>query len=176
MRNHLILADTKCFIVNVQKLPEDLQFMTYLKEWHIQETRIPEIPAYMEAFVDLRVLDVPRNGLTKIPVEIGQNPIQPVWNIPIITADIQSVSFITGKLINLRELNISYNKLSSIPPELGDCENLERLEMTANFNLEELPFEVKKKRNVWPHVNAFVSCDLKEILKVCIHFFRFILY
>lgn len=52
----------------------------------------------------------------------------------------QSLS--TGKLANLKELNVSYNKLSSIPPELGDCENLEKLELTANFNLTELPFEV----------------------------------
>lgn len=55
----------------MQKLPEDLQFMTYLKEWHIHGTKIREIPTYIEAFVDLRVLDVPKNGLTKLPVEIG---------------------------------------------------------------------------------------------------------
>nr|XP_055024807.1 leucine-rich repeat-containing protein 2 isoform X2 [Misgurnus anguillicaudatus] len=99
------------------KLPEDLQYMTYLKEWHIRGTRIPEIPTYIEMFVDLRVLDVPKNGLTKLPAEIG-------------------------KLTSLRELNVSYNKLLSIPAELGDCENLERLEMTANINLTELPFEL----------------------------------
>lgn len=56
---------------DLQKLPEDLQFMTYLKEWHIHRTKIREIPTYIEAFVDLRVLDVPKNGLTKLPVEIG---------------------------------------------------------------------------------------------------------
>ncbi len=55
-----------------------------------------------------------------------------------------NVSSFTGKLINLRELNVNYNKLLSIPPELGDCENLERLEMTANRNLTELPFEVRQ--------------------------------
>lgn len=37
---------------------------------------------------------------------------------------------------------MNYNKLSSIPPELGECENLEKLEMTANLDLSELPFEV----------------------------------
>ncbi|XP_058640655.1 leucine-rich repeat-containing protein 2 isoform X1 [Onychostoma macrolepis] len=116
-------ADNKKFIFELKgkkwmKLPEDLQYMTYLKEWHIHGTRIPEIPTYIEAFVDLQVLDVPKNGLTKLPTEIG-------------------------KLINLRVVNVNYNKLLSIPPELGECENLERLEMTANGNLAELPFELR---------------------------------
>ncbi|XP_051950967.1 leucine-rich repeat-containing protein 2-like [Xyrauchen texanus] len=106
-----------------RKLPEDLQFMTYLREWHIRRTMIPEIPTYIESFLDLRVLDVPRNGFTKLPVEIG-------------------------KLINLRELNVNYNKLLSIPAELGDCENLERLEMTANGNLTELPFELSNLKKL----------------------------
>uniref|UniRef100_A0A672LV45 Leucine rich repeat containing 2 n=1 Tax=Sinocyclocheilus grahami TaxID=75366 RepID=A0A672LV45_SINGR len=117
-------ADNKKFIFELNgkkwmKLPEELQYMTYLKEWHIHGTRIPEIPTYIEAFVDLQVLDVPKNGLTRLPTEIG-------------------------KLINLKELNVNYNKLLSIPPELGECEHLERLEMTANRNLAELPFEVRQ--------------------------------
>ncbi|XP_059360310.1 leucine-rich repeat-containing protein 2 [Carassius carassius] len=121
-------ADNKKFIFELNgkkwmKLPEDLQYMTYLKEWHIHGTRIPEIPTYIEAFVDLHVLDVPKNGLTKLPTEIG-------------------------KLINLRELNVNYNKLLSIPPELGECENLERLEMTANGKLSELPFELSNLKKL----------------------------
>ncbi|XP_043103298.1 leucine-rich repeat-containing protein 2 isoform X2 [Puntigrus tetrazona] len=133
-------TDDKKFIFELNgkkwmKLPEDLQYMTYLKEWHIHGTRIPEIPAYIEMFVDLRVLDVPKNGLTKLPAEIG-------------------------KLVGLRELNVNYNKLLSIPPELGECENLERLEMTANGNLSELPFELsalKKLRHLDVAENQFAS-------------------
>ncbi|KAK9971195.1 hypothetical protein ABG768_027084 [Culter alburnus] len=120
------------------KLPEDLQFMTYLKEWHIHGTKIREIPTYIEAFVDLRVLDVPKNGLTKLPVEIG-------------------------KLISLRELNVNYNKLMSIPAELGECENLERLEMTANRNLAELPFELsnlKKLKHLDVAENQFATIPI----------------
>ncbi|XP_052461003.1 leucine-rich repeat-containing protein 2 [Carassius gibelio] len=133
-------TDNKKFIFELNgkkwmKLPEDLQYMTYLKEWHIHGTRIPEIPTYIEAFVDLQVLDVPKNGLTKLPREIG-------------------------KLINLRELRVNYNKLLTIPPELGGCENLERLEMTANRNLAELPFELsnlKKLKHLDIAENQFAS-------------------
>lgn len=47
-----------------------------------------------------------------------------------------------GKLTALKELNVSYNRLCRVPPELGDCEDLERLELTGN-HLSELPFEVR---------------------------------
>lgn len=47
----------------------------------------------------------------------------------------------SGKLTGLRELNVSFNRLSRVPPELGNCEDLERLELTGN-HLSELPFEV----------------------------------
>uniref|UniRef100_W5LP32 Leucine rich repeat containing 2 n=1 Tax=Astyanax mexicanus TaxID=7994 RepID=W5LP32_ASTMX len=100
-----------------RKLPEDLQIMTFLREWHIRGTSIQKVPTYIEEFVDLRVLDIPKNGFTMLPPEIG-------------------------KLVNLKELNVNYNKLSIIPPELGECENLEKLEMTANGDLSELPFEL----------------------------------
>jgi Leucine-rich repeat (LRR) protein len=48
-------------------------------------------------------------------------------------------------LKNLKELNVSFNHLKSIPPELGDCENLERLDCSGNLELMELPFEVRNK-------------------------------
>jgi len=65
-----------------------------------------------------------------------------------------NVSSFTGKLINLRELNVNYNKLKSIPAELGECENLERLEMTGNRSLSELPFEVQSCSSVI-HIDSF---------------------
>lgn len=50
-----------------------------------------------------------------------------------------------GRLKNLQELNVSFNCLKSIPPELGDCENLEKLDCSGNLELTELPFEVRKQ-------------------------------
>ena len=40
---------------------------------------------------------------------------------------------------------MSFNYLKSIPPELGDCENLEKLDCSGNLELTELPFEVRKE-------------------------------
>lgn len=50
---------------------------------------------------------------------------------------------VTGCLKNLKELNVSFNHLKSIPPELGECENLEKLDCSGNLELTELPFEVR---------------------------------
>lgn len=56
----------------LQKLPEDLQYMTYLREWHIHRTQIQKLPDFIEQFVDLCVLNIPKNKLTQLPAEIGQ--------------------------------------------------------------------------------------------------------
>ncbi|KAF5905321.1 leucine-rich repeat-containing protein 2, partial [Clarias magur] len=124
-----------------RKLPEDLQYMTYLREWHIQRTQIQKLPEYIEQFVDLCVLDLPKNRLRELPAEIG-------------------------KLANLKELNVNYNKLSSIPPELGECENLEKLEMVANFDISELPFELsnlKKLKHLDLAENKFATIPVSVL-------------
>ncbi|XP_046904226.1 leucine-rich repeat-containing protein 2 isoform X2 [Hypomesus transpacificus] len=120
------------------KLPDSLEYMTYLREWHIRGTRIQQLPDYIMDFQDLTVLEIPKNGLRKLPVEIG-------------------------KLTQLRELNVNYNKLSSVPPELGDCESLERLELTGNLSLRELPFELsslKKLKHLDLAENMFASIPI----------------
>lgn len=42
-------------------------------------------------------------------------------------------------------LNVSFNNLKSVPPELGDCENLEKLDLSGNMEISELPFEVRQQ-------------------------------
>nr|KAF6310774.1 leucine rich repeat containing 2 [Myotis myotis] len=51
-------------------------------------------------------------------------------------------------LKNLKELNVSFNHLKSIPPELGECENLEKLDCSGNLELTELPFELSNLKQV----------------------------
>jgi len=50
---------------------------------------------------------------------------------------------LTGCLKNLKVLNVSFNNLKSVPPEVGDCENLEKLDLSGNLEITELPFEVR---------------------------------
>ncbi|KAM4615944.1 leucine-rich repeat-containing protein 2 [Polymixia lowei] len=121
-----------------KEFPRDLQWMTYLTEWHVRSTRILRFPEFLALFTELTVLDVPKNAITELPAEIG-------------------------KLSRLRELNVNYNRLSRVPAELGKCENLERLELTGNRNLTELPFEMsslKKLVHLDIAENRFVSIPI----------------
>ncbi|XP_040850908.1 leucine-rich repeat-containing protein 2 [Ochotona curzoniae] len=106
-----------------KELPDSLKEQTHLKEWHISNTLIQIIPAYIELFQALRVLDLPKNQISHLPAEIG-------------------------RLKNLKELNVSFNHLQSIPPELGDCEHLEKLDCSGNLDLTELPFELSNLKRV----------------------------
>uniref|UniRef100_A0A3B4FA08 Disease resistance R13L4/SHOC-2-like LRR domain-containing protein n=1 Tax=Pundamilia nyererei TaxID=303518 RepID=A0A3B4FA08_9CICH len=121
-----------------QDFPRELQWMTYLKEWHVRRTRICQLPDYLALFTQLTVLDIPKNAITELPPEIG-------------------------KLTVLRELYVSYNRLSRVPPELGNCEKLERLELAGNHNLSELPFELSSLKQL-VHLdiaeNRFVSIPI----------------
>ncbi|XP_032873606.1 leucine-rich repeat-containing protein 2 [Amblyraja radiata] len=122
LKKNTITKD-KRFIFELQgmdwkELPESLKEKTYLREWHIKKTSIEIIPSFIVMFQDLIVMDLSRNWIRELPVEIG-------------------------KLTKLKELNVSFNKLKSIPPELGNCESLESLNLSNNLELAELPFELR---------------------------------
>ncbi|KAL2089290.1 hypothetical protein ACEWY4_013978 [Coilia grayii] len=53
-----------------------------------------------------------------------------------------------GELVRLRELVLSYNRVKSVPEELGNCENLEKLELAMNWDLDELPAQLSKLRRL----------------------------
>ncbi|XP_027873583.1 leucine-rich repeat-containing protein 2 isoform X3 [Xiphophorus couchianus] len=103
--------------------PRELQWTTYLQEWHVRRTRIRQLPDFLALFTQLTVLEIPRNLIADLPPQIG-------------------------KLAALRRLNVSYNRLSRVPPELGDCEKLERLELAGNLSLSELPFELSSLKQL----------------------------
>ncbi|CAI9180432.1 unnamed protein product [Rangifer tarandus platyrhynchus] len=102
-----------------REFPDFLKEQTHLKEWHMSNTLIQIIPKYIELFQAMRILDLPKNQISRLPAEISC-------------------------LKNLKELNMSFNRPKSIPPELGDCENLEKLDCSGNLELTELPFELSK--------------------------------
>ncbi|XP_043569547.1 leucine-rich repeat-containing protein 2-like [Chiloscyllium plagiosum] len=118
-----VTIEERKFIFELQgiewkEFPETLKDKTYLKEWHIKKTSIEHIPSFIVMFQNLIVMDLSRNCIKELPIEIG-------------------------KMVSLKELNVSFNKLTSVPLELGCCENLEKLNLSNNLELIELPFELR---------------------------------
>ncbi len=62
-----------------------------------------------------------------------------------------------GQFINLERLGLSHNSLQSLPPEIGYLENLERLDLFHN-SLQSLPAEIGKLKNLECLIVA--SCGL----------------
>lgn len=60
------------FLLNLQEFPDSLKKQIYLKEWHVYNTSIQTIPAYIALFQDLRVLELSKNRINHLPVEIGK--------------------------------------------------------------------------------------------------------
>lgn len=60
------------FLFHLQELPDSLKEQTYLKEWHVYNTLIQTIPAYIALFKDLRVLELSKNQINHLPAEIGE--------------------------------------------------------------------------------------------------------
>uniref|UniRef100_A0A663MUK6 Leucine rich repeat containing 2 n=1 Tax=Athene cunicularia TaxID=194338 RepID=A0A663MUK6_ATHCN len=122
------------------EFPDSLKEQTYLKEWHVYNTLIQTIPAYIALFQDLRVLDLSKNQINHLPVEIGC-------------------------LKNLKVLNVSFNNLKSVPPELGDCENLEKLDLSGNMEITELPFELSNLKQI---TVVDVSANKFHSIPICV--------
>lgn len=56
----------------MQDFPRELQWMTYLKEWHVQGTKISRLPDYLRLFTQLTVLEIPKNAIAELPPAIGE--------------------------------------------------------------------------------------------------------
>ncbi|XP_065812442.1 leucine-rich repeat-containing protein 39 [Labrus bergylta] len=104
-------------------LPGCLVQLSQVQEWQIHRTGLQKIPHFISSFQNLLVLDLSRNGVTEIPPQIGS-------------------------LTRLRELLLSYNRVGFVPVELSGCESLERLELAMNRDLNQLPDQLMRLKNL----------------------------
>lgn len=71
-QNSNLMLSTYLFLSHLQEFPDSLKEQTYLKEWQVSNTLIQTIPAYIALFQDLRVLELSKNQISHLPVEIGK--------------------------------------------------------------------------------------------------------
>lgn len=122
--------------------------MTYLQEWCVRGTRIQQLPDFLPLFTQLTVLDIPKNAIRELPPDVGETEGGVPCSSPLLRPPWLQTSpappALSGRLGELHRLNASYNHLRSVPPELGSCEKLQKLELAGNRSLSELPFEVRQ--------------------------------
>lgn len=58
---------------------------------------------------------------------------------------VRSLVLLSGKLPQLKELLLSYNRIQLVPEELCCCQSLERLELAMNRDLHQLPNQVSPR-------------------------------
>uniref|UniRef100_A0A670JD44 Leucine rich repeat containing 2 n=1 Tax=Podarcis muralis TaxID=64176 RepID=A0A670JD44_PODMU len=132
------------------EFPDSLKEQTHLKEWHISNTMITTIPAYIALFQELRVLELPSNLITELPTEIGRitlagTEVTDKGKVPPQYADLSNV-FSEKELSNLKKVtfvDVSANSFPSIPICVLRMSSLQWLDMSSN-NLKDLPQDIDR--------------------------------
>nr|XP_028605281.1 leucine-rich repeat-containing protein 2 [Podarcis muralis] len=119
------------------EFPDSLKEQTHLKEWHISNTMITTIPAYIALFQELRVLELPSNLITELPTEIGWFVLQ-LSNLKKVTfVDVSANSFpsipiCVLRMSSLQWLDMSSNNLKDLPQDIDRLEELQTLLLQKN--------------------------------------------
>ncbi len=134
-------------------LPAEIGNLLKLVYLGIHSNKLTSLPPAIGKLAGLTELHLGGNPLTEIPAELGQLPnlatisfglvnrlptglgalknVQKMWVQP----GLKELSAEVGDMINLRELTLRYNSLSSLPTTLARLTNLETLDLTDNsFN------------------------------------------
>uniref|UniRef100_A0A670JDP3 Leucine rich repeat containing 2 n=1 Tax=Podarcis muralis TaxID=64176 RepID=A0A670JDP3_PODMU len=124
------------------EFPDSLKEQTHLKEWHISNTMITTIPAYIALFQELRVLELPSNLITELPTEIGRSP--ETLESPMDCKKIKPIhSEGNHNLKKVTFVDVSANSFPSIPICVLRMSSLQWLDMSSN-NLKDLPQDIDR--------------------------------
>lgn len=121
-------------------LPLEIRQLINLKELYLYENLFKSIPNAIVNITSLTILNIAKNLLTTLPSEIshltnltelylGENRIK---KIP---------TEVINQLVNLKTLNLSFNRLSAIPSEIKKLTNLSTLSLDGN-KIVTLPDEI----------------------------------
>eukprot|EP01128_Nolandella_sp_AFSM9_P004398 TRINITY_DN1966_c0_g1_i1.p1 TRINITY_DN1966_c0_g1~~TRINITY_DN1966_c0_g1_i1.p1 ORF type:complete len:467 (+),score=94.18 TRINITY_DN1966_c0_g1_i1:48-1403(+) len=114
------------------KLPDALCTQPKLRRLAIAYNPGLTLPPSLCYCAELTWIDITGNKLEKLPAVLAQLP-----NLQILEAASNSLVEIDSTLFttctNLRELNLSHNKLTALPEQVGQLVNLEELDVSFNY-------------------------------------------
>ncbi|KAI4819997.1 hypothetical protein KUCAC02_027995 [Chaenocephalus aceratus] len=140
--------------------PRELQWMTYLKEWHIPQNTIAELPPEIGKLTGLRELNVSYNRLSQVPPELGDcenlkrleltgnhnlselpfelSSLKQLLHLDIAENCFRSIPICALRMSALQLLDLSHNRLGDLPQDMDRLEQLVTLFLHKN-NLTYLP-------------------------------------
>jgi len=102
-----------------------------LRVFDLSKNRIKKLPSEIGLLASLTFLDLSFNQIDTLPPEIGE--LKSLTQLDLSGNNFTFLPPEIGKLKNLTFLRLFQHKLTSLPPEIGKLTNLEYLELT-NFN------------------------------------------
>lgn len=131
----------------LSRLPAEIGGLAALKRLNLMYNPVAELPPEIGQLGQLQMLRLCKHRLKELPDEIGE-----LTNLQHLflpgekgedgtNAGIETLTPAVGKLGNLIELNLVFNRLKRLPPEIGGLKRLEMLHVAEN-DLEALPPEI----------------------------------
>lgn len=118
-------------IENPSTPPDAVELEVSGKRLDLSRSGLTKLPPYVVDRVGLEELDISNNVLSgALPSEIGR-----LVNLRVLDASgnrMTGVPAEIGKLGNLRVLDLSNNRLTGLPLEMGQLSNLETLDLSGN--------------------------------------------
>ncbi len=146
----------------IRRLPDGIGRLTSLKRLNLMYAPLEDLPPEIGSLEDLQVLRLCKHRLKRLPKEIGrlkslQHLFMPGEQIaPDHNWGIESLPPAIGELENLIELNLIFNNLTELPPEIGGLKKLELLNVAEN-DLHALPPEIGDLESLGGRGPAYVK-------------------
>ncbi|XP_059651918.1 putative disease resistance RPP13-like protein 1 [Cornus florida] len=145
---HDILPNLKCLRVlslcgyEISELPHTINKLIHLRHVDLSNTRLKLLPDSISTLCNLQTLNLSGcENLIKLPMDIGM--LVNLRNLEVCYTKLTELPVDIGKLINLRHLEVCHTKLTELPVDIGKLINLRHLNV-AFTSLTKLPVDLGK--------------------------------
>ncbi|KAK7507213.1 hypothetical protein BaRGS_00001148, partial [Batillaria attramentaria] len=121
---------------NLCELPKQFGLLRFLREVHLNENSLSQLPDSIQYLVNLKVLRLTGNQLACLPVDFGE--IGGLEELSVEENKLTRFPATFALLTNLRLLEAGHNRIKVLPKYLGHMQSLTHLDLCNNC-LEEIP-------------------------------------
>lgn len=152
---------------NFIEIPSNIGLFKHLDDLTLSNNGHKEIPTEIGNLTSLTAVDFSDNSLTKLPESFGNLKLLEALSLDgnEFTEDIMPIIV---KLKELTDLDLSANKISSIPAEIGSLDALEDLDLSEN-PITSLPPEIKnlkKLESLYLYQTKISDQDIEKLKKL----------